>query len=290
VKAAPFDHHAPETVAEAAALLAEFGDEAKVLAGGQSLLPLLSLRLTRFEHLVDVHRVAELHGITRTDDALRVGAATLQAEAEHDAVVAAAVPLLARALPHIGHFQIRNRGTVGGSLAHADPASELPTVALTLGATFEAASVRGTREIAADDFFTGTWSTALADDEILVGTRFPVWAGRTGYGFAEVARRHGDFALAGVAAAVALDADDRITRVAVGMLGVGATPVRAGAAEAALLGTAPDAAAVTEAALAGMAALEPADDLHATAAYRRRVGAHLMETALGAAIEEARRG
>ena len=290
MKAAPFDYHAPETVAEAATLLAEHGDEAKVLAGGQSLLPMLALRLTRFEHLVDVNGVTEMHGITRANGHLRVGAATPQAVAEHDAALAAAVPLLARAIPHIGHFQIRNRGTVGGSLAHADPASELPAVALALDATFEAASARGTREIPAADFFTGTWSTALADDEVLVGTRFPVWSGRCGFGITEVARRSGDFALAGVAAAVELDAEDRVARVAVGVFGVGSTPLRAGATEAALSGSAGAADAVADAARAGAAELETIDDIHATAAYRTRVAAHLMQTALGAAIEEARRG
>ena len=287
MKAAPFDYHAPETVAEAAGLLAEHGDEAKVLAGGQSLLPMLALRLTRFEHLVDVNGVDEMHGITRADGHLRVGAATPQAVAEHDADLAAAVPLLARAIPHIGHFQIRNRGTVGGSLAHADPASELPAVALTLDATFEAASTRGTREIPASEFFTGTWSTALADDEILVGTRFPVWTGRSGFAVTEIARRSGDFALAGVTAAVELDGD-RISRAAVGLFGVGSTPVRAGATEAALAGAGAD--AVADAARAGAAELDTVDDIHATAAYRTRVAAHLMETALTAAIEEARRG
>lgn len=290
MKAAPFDYHAPETVAEAAGLLAEHGDEAKVLAGGQSLLPMLALRLTRFEHLVDVNGVTEMHGITQADGHVRIGAATPQAVAEHDAELAAAVPLLARALPHIGHFQIRNRGTVGGSLAHADPASELPAVALALDATFEVAGTRGTREIPAAEFFTGTWSTTLADDEILVGTRFPVWSGRRGFGFTEVARRSGDFALAGVAAAVELDGDDRIGRVAVGLLGVGSTPVRATATEAALTGAVPDGPIVADAARAGAAELDSVDDVHATAAYRTRVAAHLMESALLAAIEEARRG
>lgn len=290
MKAAPFDYHAPETVAEAAGLLTEHGDEAKVLAGGQSLLPMLALRLTRFEHLVDVTGVAEMHGISRSNGHLRVGAATPQAVAEHDADLAAAVPLLARALPHIGHFQIRNRGTVGGSLAHADPASELPAVALALDATFEAASTRGTRDVAASEFFTGTWSTALADDEILVGTRFPVWSGRTGFAVTEIARRSGDFALAGVTAAVELDGSDRIGRVAVGLFGVGSTPLRAAATEAALAGAAPDAAAVTDAARAGAAEIAAVDDVHATASYRTRVAAHLMDAALTAAIEEARRG
>ena len=288
MKAAPFDYHAPATLAEAAALLAEHGDEAKVLAGGQSLLPMLALRLTRFEHLVDVTGVPELHGIARANGHLQVGASTLQAVAEHDADLATAVPLLARAIPHIGHFQIRNRGTIGGSLAHADPASELPAVALALDATFEAVSDRGPRVIPAAEFFAGTWSTALADDEILVGIRFPVWSGRCGFRVAEVARRSGDFALAGVAVAVELGDDDAFARVAVGVFGVGSTPLRAVATEAALIGQAPDATALAHAARDGAAELDTVDDVHASAAYRTRVAAHLMESALGAAVEEAR--
>lgn len=288
MKAAPFDHHAPETVAEAVGLLAEHGDDAKVLSGGQSLLPMLAMRLTRFDHLVDVGRVPELQGIT-VDGDLRIGAATLQAVAEHDPTVAEAVPLVARAIPHIGHFQIRNRGTVGGSLAHADPASELPAVALALDAVFEVASAAGSREIAAADFFEGTWSTALADDEILTGVRFPVWSGRRGAAVREVARRSGDFAIAGAAGAVELDADDRITRVAVGLFGVASPPVRASATEAALVGrSVPEAtAALADAARAGTDGLAGVDDLHATAAYRRRVATHLVQTALTAAIQEA---
>lgn len=287
MKAAPFDHHAPETIADAAGLLAEFGDDAKVLSGGQSLLPMLAMRLTRFDHLVDVGRIPEMRGVT-TGGGLRVGAATPQAVAEHDPVVATAVPLLARALPHIGHFQIRNRGTVGGSLAHADPASELPAVALALDAVFEAASASGTREIPAAEFFEGTWSTALADDEILVGVRFPVWSGRQGAAVHEVARRSGDFAIAGVAAAVELDAGDRVSRVAVGLFGVASTPVRASATEAALVGqtVAEATAGLADAARAGTDGLAGVDDLHATAAYRRRVTTHLVQTALTAAIQE----
>ena len=292
MKPAPFDYHAPESVADVVALLGEYGDDAKVLAGGQSLVPMLALRLTRFEHLVDITRVGELQGITRVNGSLRIAAATPQAVAEHEPLVGESVPLLARAIPHIGHFQIRNRGTVGGSLAHADPASELPAVALALDATFEAAGPSGAREIAATEFFTGTWSTALADDEVLVATRFPVWEGRVGFGFGEVARRSGDFALAGVAAAVELDADDRITRATVGLFGVGSMPVRAASTEAAITGQAARAEevrdTVTGAALAGASELDTVDDVHATGSYRRRVAAHLMETALDAAIEEAR--
>jgi aerobic carbon-monoxide dehydrogenase medium subunit len=288
VKPAPFDYHAPESVADVVALLGEHGDDAKVLAGGQSLVPMLALRLTRFEHLVDITHVGELHGITRSNGSLRIAAATLQAVAEHDPAVAEAVPLLGRAIPHIGHFQIRNRGTVGGSLAHADPASELPAVALALDATFEVAGPSGSREIGASEFFTGTWSTALADDEVLVATRFPVWKGRIGFGFGEIARRSGDFALAGVVSAVELGDDDRITRAAVGLFGVSSTPVRASSTEAAITGQPAAADAVKGAALAGASELETVADVHATASYRKRVAAYLMETALDAAIEEAR--
>ena len=292
MKPAPFDYHAPESVADVVALLGEYGDEAKVLAGGQSLVPMLALRLTRFEHLVDITRVDELQGITRVNGSLRIAAATPQAVAEREPLVGESVPLLGRAIPHIGHFQIRNRGTIGGSLAHADPASELPAVALALDATFEATGPTGSREIAASEFFTGTWETALADDEVLVATRFPVWEGRVGFGFGEVARRSGDFALAGVAAAVELDADDRITRATVGLFGVGSMPVRAASTEAAIAGQPARAEeardTVKGAALAGASELDTVDDVHATSSYRRRVAAHLMETALDAAIEEAR--
>jgi carbon-monoxide dehydrogenase medium subunit len=289
VKPAAFDYHAPESVTDVVALLGEYGDDAKVLAGGQSLVPMLALRLTRFEHLVDITRVGELQGITRTNGSLRIAAGTPQAVAEHDPVVGDTIPLLERAIPHIGHFQIRNRGTVGGSLAHADPASELPAVALALDAVFEAVGPSGAREIPASDFFTGTWSTALADDEVLVATRFPVWEGRVGFGFGEVARRSGDFALVGVAAAVELSDDDRITRSAVGLFGVSSMPVRATSTEAAITGQPAAADTVKGAALAGAAELHTVADVHATASYRTRVAAHLMETALDAAIEEARR-
>jgi len=288
VKPAPFDYHAPESVADVVALLGEHGEDAKVLAGGQSLVPMLALRLTRFEHLVDITRVEELRGIARANGSLRIASATPQAVAEHEPLVAATVPLLGRAIPYIGHFQIRNRGTVGGSLAHADPASELPAVALALDATFEATGPNGSREIPASEFFTGTWSTALADDEVLVATRFPVWEGRVGFGFGEVARRSGDFALAGVVAAVELDGDDRIARTAVGLFGVSSIPVRATSTEAALTGQRAAADTVKGAALAGASELDTVSDVHATDSYRRRVAAHLMETALDAAIEEAR--
>ncbi len=197
MKAAPFDYHRPATVAEAVQTLAEFGDEAKVLAGGQSLIPLLAMRLTHFENLVDISRVPELQGIDLVGDEVVIAAGTSHALVGMDDEVADSVPLLSLAAPHIGHFQIRNRGTLGGAIAHADPAAEFAAVALTLDATIVATSTRGDREIAAADFFTGLWENALAADELLRAARFPVWSGRVGFGVHEFARRHGDFAIAG---------------------------------------------------------------------------------------------
>jgi carbon-monoxide dehydrogenase medium subunit len=288
MKPAPFNYHRPGSVDEAVALLADLGEDAKVLAGGQSLVPLLALRLAVFDHLVDVGRIGELAGIERRDGELWVGAATTDATVERAAEVAASVPLLARATPLIGHFQIRNRGTVGGSLAHADPAAEYPAVAVALDATVEARSVRGTRTIPAQAFFTGVWTTALAPDELLCGVRFPVWSGRCGFAVEEFARRHGDFAIAGAAVALALDADDRVARLAVGLFGLGPTPLRATAAESAAHGVR---VAELDAEEVGRAAVADLDqvpsDLHGSAAYRLRVGAVMVARALTRAVAEA---
>jgi carbon-monoxide dehydrogenase medium subunit len=285
MKPAPFEYHAPTTVAEAVAVLAEHGDDAKPLAGGQSLVPMLALRLTRFEHLVDLNRIGELAGIRRDDGHLVVGAMTRQAAVEHDADVASAAPLLARATPLIGHFQIRNRGTVGGNLAHADPASEYPAVAVALGATFEIVGADGTRTVNADDFFVGTWTTVVESGELLTTVRFPVWSGRCGFAVEEVARRHGDFALAGAAVVVEVDGNGTPTRAGIGLFGVAGTPVHVTAAEQALVGDAP----LDEVGQAAVVDLDPPDDIHATGHYRRRVGAVLVERATGRALEEARR-
>jgi aerobic carbon-monoxide dehydrogenase medium subunit len=292
MKPAPFEYHAPTTAAEAVALLAELGDEAKLLAGGQSLIPMLALRLAAFEHLVDLGRVDELRGIERTNGSVRIGAGTTQAAIERSAEVASAVPLLARATPHIGHFQIRNRGTIGGSLAHADPAAEYPAVALALDAELEILSANGVRRtVPASGFFDGLWSTAVGDDELLAAVTFPVWTGRCGFAVHEFARRHGDFAIAGAAVAVELDGDNRVRTCGIGLLGLGSTPERGGAAEAAVLGTPVgevDADEVGRLAVAGLASV-PAD-LHGSADYRRRVGAATTAAAWRAASEEARHG
>jgi carbon-monoxide dehydrogenase medium subunit len=291
MKPAPFEYHAPTTATEAVGLLAELGDTAKLIAGGQSLVPMLALRLAVFEHLVDLGRVGDLRGIEHVDGSVRIGAATTQATVERSADIAAAVPLLARATPLIGHFQIRNRGTVGGSLAHADPAAEYPAVALALDAELEVLSTAGRRSVPAAEFFTGLWSTAVGDDELLSAVTFPVWTGRCGFAVREFARRHGDFAIAGAAVAVELDEHDRVRRCGIGLLGLGSTPERAAAAETALIGARVDEVDVEDIGREAVSALDGVpSDLHGSADYRRRVGAAMVRDAWRAASEEARRG
>jgi carbon-monoxide dehydrogenase medium subunit len=287
MKPSLFDLHVPVSVDEAVALLAELGDGAKVLAGGQSLVPMLSLRLAYFDHLVDVGRIAELRGVGHEAGGLVIGATTVDTIVEHDPEVAAVVPLLAKATPLIGHFQIRNRGTVGGSIAHADPAAEYPAVALALDAEMEVASVRGRRHIPAVEFFDGFWTTTMAPDELLVAVRFPAWGGRAGFAVREFARRFGDFAIAGAVVGVQVGADDRIERCAIGMLGLGPTPLRAGGAEAAAIGLGAGASFVDVGALAMAELSDVPADLHGSAGYRRRVGAAMVSRALSDAMGEA---
>ena len=287
MKPSQFDLHQPASVDEAVALLAELGDGAKVLAGGQSLVPMISLRLAYFDHLVDIGRIAELRGITRDNGTLVVGATAVDAVVEHDVTVASAVPLLSKATPLIGHFQIRNRGTVGGSIAHADPAAEYPAVALALEAEMEVASVRGRRRIPAIEFFNGFWTTSMEPDELLVAVRFPSWSGRTGFAIREFARRFGDFAIAGAVVAVQLDGDDRVARCAIGLFGLGPTPLRAAAAERAAVGQGADMPVDELGALAMGDLTEVPSDLHGSDGYRRRVGAAMVSRALTDAIKEA---
>ena len=291
MKSAPFEYHAPSTAADAANLLAELGDGAKVLAGGQSLIPMLALRLAVFEHLVDIGRIAELQGIARRDGALWIGACTTQAAVEASAEVASKVPLLAVATPLIGHFQIRSRGTLGGSIAHADPAAEYPAVALALDASMEAVGPKGRRTIAARDFFDGLWSTTLAPDELLAGVSFPIWGARSGFAVEEFARRHGDFAIAGAAIGVEFDDGDRIRRCAIGLIGLGSTPERAWAAERVLTGRAVDDVQPDELGHLAMEGLPSVpSDLHGSAKYRKRVGAVMVARAWTTAIAEALHG
>jgi aerobic carbon-monoxide dehydrogenase medium subunit len=291
VKPASFEYHAPSSAQEIVSLLAELGEEAKVIAGGQSLVPMLALRLAVFEHLVDLGRAAELRGIEQRGGSVWIGAATTQAAIERSAEIADAVPLLARATPLIGHFQIRNRGTIGGSIAHADAAAEYPAVALALDAQMETLSPRGRRAIPAAEFFTGTWSTALAADELLTGVIFPVRHTRCGFAIEEFATRRGDFAIAGAAVAVELDAGGRIRRCGIALFGLGPTPQRASAAEAALTGSGIADVAAEELGQAATSALQwVGSDLHASADYRKQVGAAMVAAAWQRARQEAING
>jgi aerobic carbon-monoxide dehydrogenase medium subunit len=288
MKPAAFDYVSPTSIDEAVQALAddEEGD-VKVLAGGQSLVPLLSLRLAQPTRLVDINRIPGLGEISESGGVLTIGALTRQRVAEHSDVVRSACPLMAAAIPHIGHTAIRNRGTVGGSIAHADPAAELPTVAACLDAELVATGPGGERVIPAAEFFTGFFTTALNEDEILTAVRVRSAGPATGAAYEEVARRHGDFAMAGVAAVVRLDGDV-VAEARIAISGVDLVPVRAGKAEAALVGQVVDDATVNEAAEAGAADLHPSADLHGSSAYRKHVAGVLIRRAVRTAAQRAR--
>ena len=291
MKPAPFEYHAPESTKEAVDLLSELGDGAKLIAGGQSLVPVLAMRLAVFDHLIDIRRIAGLHGIEERGDSVWIGAATTEAEIGRSALIARRVPLLSRATPLIGHFQIRNRGTIGGSLAHADAAAEYPAVALALDATVEALSPRGTRTIQAAEFFTGIWSTALEPDELLTGVIFPAAAGRQGFAIEEFARRPGDFAVAGAAVAVGLDPGGRVSAGGISLFGLGPTVLRAAAAETAVTGVAASDIDPAEAGRVAVADLDAVpSDLHGSASYRKKVGAAMVARAWEQAVKEAASG
>jgi aerobic carbon-monoxide dehydrogenase medium subunit len=286
VKPVDFDLHRPGSLNAALALLATHADDARVLAGGQSLVPLLNFRLARPAHVIDIGRVPALGDVRETPAGLVIGAMVRQSRAERSPVVAARCPLLAAALPWIAHPPIRARGTVCGSLAHADPAAELPAVAAALDATFLAWSAHGRREIAAADFFQTYLTTALRPDELLAAVRFPAAAPLTGAAFHEVSRRHGDFAMAGAAAQVTL-ADGAITDARICLSGVAAVPLRCAESERALLGSAADPAVLRLAADAALDILDPADDMHAPASYRKHVAGVLLRRAVTAAYRRA---
>jgi carbon-monoxide dehydrogenase medium subunit len=288
MKMPAFRYHRPATVEETVGLLAEYGADAKVLAGGQSLIPLLALRLSRPEHLVDIGRVEELCGIDEGSNGLSLGAGVRQAEVELSPVIGRAAPLLAAAMPHIGHRAIRNRGTVCGSLAHADPAAELPAVALAAEAELVVRSSREERTVPAAKFFVGYLTSGLEETELLTAVRFPPWPPRTGCSLHEVSRRHGDFALVGLAALVGLGESGRVERAALSFFGAGATPVRVPEAERLLTGEPPDAAAFAEAAEVVTKVIAPPADNHATSAYRAHVAGVMTRRCLAEAAERAR--
>jgi len=282
-----FEYFAPRALDEALTLLAGHGDRAKLLAGGQSLIPLLNFRLAHPEALIDINRIPELAGIRADDGGVAMGALTRQHAVERSEAVRTRVPIVAEACRLIGHLPIRHRGTIGGNLAHADPASELPAVMLALEAQLTVASTKGTRTLPADGFFVGPLSTALQTGEMLTEIRVPGLPARTGGAFVEMARRAGDYALVGVAALVTLDASGRCRRARVALCGVGPTPIRAGAAEDALVGQAPAGAALDEAASRAAAATSPSSDLHASADFRRKLARHFARQAIATAAQRA---
>jgi carbon-monoxide dehydrogenase medium subunit len=287
MKLPPVEYEAPTTVAEAIDLLAEHGDEASVLAGGQSLIPLLALRLAHPAVLIDINGIDELSGVSATDGWVAIGAMTREYVAEESETLAEAVPLLAAALPLIGHEAIRSRGTVGGSLAHADPAAELPAVARALDAEFVVRGPSGERVIPAAQWFEGYLTTARRGDELLVEVRFPAAGPDTGASFEEVARRHGDFAIVGLAASLVLSGGV-IGEARLAFAGVSDVPVRATAAEDLLAGERPSAELFDEAARRATEDLDPPADLHGSSDYRKTVAAAVVRRGLRAAADNAR--
>ena len=289
MKLSPVDYEAPGTVAEALDLLAEHQDEASVLAGGQSLIPLLALRLAQPAVPIDINGVQGLSGVSLTDGWVTIGATTREYMAEESATIAELVPLLAAALPLIGHEAIRSRGTVGGSLAHADPAAELPAVARALNAEFVVRGPSGERVVPAADWFEGYLTTSRQADELLTEVRFLAARPGTGTSFQEVARRHGDFAMVGLATSVTLNVGT-ITDARLAFAGVSDVPARATAAEELLEGERPTAELFDEAARVAAADIDPPSDLHGSAEYRKKVAAALVRRGLREAVGNAMRG
>jgi carbon-monoxide dehydrogenase medium subunit len=287
VKPPAFEYRAPEALDEALSLLAEFGDDAKPLAGGQSLIPLLNFRLARPAVLIDLNRVRSLAGIEATADGLRIGAMTRQRMLERSADVARSAPLIAETMPHVAHPQIRNRGTLGGSLAHAEPAAELPAVMITLGARLRLQSSTGERSLTADEFFTGLFATDLRTGELLTAVEIPALPARTGYAFEEVARRHGDFALLGVAASVTLDAAGVCREARITLVNPGAGAERMQRAASLLAGRSPNATLAREAGEIAAADVSATADVHASPEYRRQLARVLTRRALERAFTRA---
>jgi aerobic carbon-monoxide dehydrogenase medium subunit len=286
MKLPPFDYEAPTTVSGAVELLAEHLDEASVLAGGQSLIPLLALRLARPGVLIDINGIAELSGVSAVNGWTAIGAMTREYVAEESETVADAVPLLAAALPLIGHEAIRSRGTIGGSLAHADPAAELPAVARALDAEFVVRGPSGERVIPAAQWFEGYLTTSRSSDELLVEVRFPTAGPGTGVSFQEVARRHGDFAIVGLAVSLVVSGEV-ISDARLAFAGLSDVPVRATAAEDLLVGERPSAALFDEAARRATADVDPPADLHGSSDYRKTVAATMVRRGLRAAADNA---
>lgn len=287
MKASPFQYHRPQTREELGAMLASLNN-AKILAGGQSLMPMMNLRVIAPDHLIDINRVADLAGIRKISDGIEIGAMTRQADVLTSDLVKSRLPLLPRALEHVGHIQTRARGTIGGSCCHLDPSAEQPAVCAALDADFVVVGPSGRRVVPAGAWFEGLLQSALGEQEFLEAIRFKPWADGHGYGFAEYARRHGDFAIAGGAALLEAGGDGRITRATLVTFGVEAAPNRLSEAERRLIGQHVD-SLDTEPVVAAARALDAMEDAHVTADYRRHLAGVLIRRALNEACITMRR-
>ncbi len=294
MKPAPFEYFRPRSLDEALSLLDQHGGDAKPLAGGQSLIPAMNFRLAMPAVLVDLNTVPGLSYVAQPQDGaggLNIGGMTRQRDVERSPLVAERVPLITETMPHVAHAAIRNRGTIGGSLAHADPAAELPAVALALGATLTVTGKSGTRAVPASEFFLGLFTTAVQPGEILTQIHIPPRAERSGFAFEEISRRHGDFALVGVAAAVQLDERGHCAGARIALLSVGDRPMLAEHAAETLVGHRPEPGLVRAAAEAAAASdIDPSSDIHASARFRRQLANVLTRRALTRAFERARPG
>jgi CO/xanthine dehydrogenase FAD-binding subunit len=290
MKPAPFKYIAATSPEHALSLKSEYGDDAKFLAGGQSLIPTMNFRLARPAVLIDINEISDLAGIEPSAAAIRVGPLTRYRTLQRDSAFARACPLIGEALPHIAHPQIRNRGTIGGNLSHADPASELPAIAVALGARFRVRAATHERWIEAPDFFVGALTTDLGPEEMLVEIELPLARPRTGCCFMEIARRRGDFAIAGVAATITLGKRDECTHVRLAFCGVGETPIDASSAADILIGHAPAEEAIRDVAAIVQTLIEPGGSVHATADYQRHIAGVLTERALQTACQRVRDG
>lgn len=283
MKPAPFDYVAPTTIEEALLHLTEMEGAATIIAGGQTLMPLMNLRMNAPLLVLDINRIPALRGVTRAEGGTRIGAMTRQAEVLKDPIIAQHAPSVRVAVSHVGHHQTRNRGTVGGSVSLGEPAAELPATSVALGASIEARSSRGMRRIAADEFYLGPYTTVLEPDELVTAIHFPDWPAGTVTVFREVARRPGDFALVGLIGALSLDGG-KVSRAGLAWFGMGGTPIKARQAEQALIGKAVDSLDLDAVAQLAIADTEPFDDHAASAEYRRTVGKRVFARAVGEAL------
>jgi CO/xanthine dehydrogenase FAD-binding subunit len=285
MKPPPFTYHVPKTLDEALSLLTQYGSDAKILAGGQSLVPMMNFRVAQPAMLIDINRIKELAYIKDDSNGVRIGAMTRQRTIERDATIAKRAPLLHETVPHIAHPQIRNRGTIGGSVAHADPAAELPTIMLTLNAKLLAKNAKGERWIEAKDFFVGLFTTALEPDEILAEIQIPDLPARSGYAFEEAARRHGDYAMMGAAATMTLDESGNCKDVHLVFLSVGETPLLSSSASKALVGNKPTPELIQSA--AANTDITPSSNIHASERYRKHLANVLGKRVLTKAYQRA---